>query len=73
MKSRRYTVGYRPSCPDYTIPEMRISGKWLKKIGFSIGDHVELVLGERQIIIRPAVDDVIPNMVEEAPGTVIPD
>jgi antitoxin component of MazEF toxin-antitoxin module len=52
---------------------MRISGKWLKKIGFSIGDHVELVLGERQIIIRPAVDDVIPNMVEEAPGTVIPD
>jgi antitoxin component of MazEF toxin-antitoxin module len=55
------------------MPEMRISGKWLSKIGFSIGDHVELVLDEKQIIIRPASEDQIPSMVEEAPDTEPPE
>jgi hypothetical protein len=73
MKNRRYTVGRRPGYPDDTMPEMRISGKWLNKIGFSIGDHVELVLEEKRIIIRPTSEDQIPSMVEEAPGTELPE
>jgi antitoxin component of MazEF toxin-antitoxin module len=73
MKNRRYTVGRRPGYLDDTMPEMRISGKWLNKIGFDIGDQVELVLEERQIVIRPAVEEQIPNMVEEAPDTEIPE
>lgn len=72
MKNRKYTVGRKPGYLDDTMPEMRISGKWLSKIGFSIGDHVELVLEEKQIIIRPASEE-IPSMVEEAPGTELPE
>lgn len=73
MKSkRRYTVCRKPGYLDNTTPEMRIAGKWMSSIGFHVGDHVDLILEENQIIIRPAVDE-IPNMVEEAPGTVIPD
>jgi antitoxin component of MazEF toxin-antitoxin module len=52
---------------------MRISGTWLARLGFSVGDHVELALENKQIVIRPAVDEVIPSMVEEAPGTEIPE
>jgi hypothetical protein len=75
MGKRRYTVGRRPGYYHYddTMPQMRISGRWMNKAGFNIGDHVDLIIEENQIIIRPAVDDEIPNMVEEAPGTVIPD
>lgn len=73
MKNRRYTVGRRPGYLDNEMPEMRISGKWLNKIGFDIGDHVELVLEEKQIVIRPAAEEEIPSMVEEAPGTEIPE
>jgi len=73
MKNRRYTVGRRPGYLDDTMPEMRISGKWLNKIGFDIGDHVELVLEEKQIVIRPVVQEEIPSMVEEAPGAEIPE
>lgn len=75
MKKRKYTVGRKPGYNRYddTMPEMRISGRWMSKIGFNIGDHVELVLEEKQIVIRPSVDDEIPNMVEEAPGTELPE
>lgn len=74
MKNRRYTIGRKVGYYlDGTTPEMRIAGKWLTKVGFNIGDHVELVLEEKQIVIRPAVEEEIPNMVEEAPGTELPE
>lgn len=66
-------MGRRPGYLDDTMPEMRISGRWLAKVGFDIGDHVELVVEDKRIIIRPAAEEEIPSMVEEAPGTEIPD
>lgn len=59
-----------PNRDSMTIPEMRIGGVWLAKLGFNVGDHVQLDLQRKQIVIRL---EEIPNMVEEAPGTVIPD
>ena len=73
MGKRTLTIYRKPSCDSNTVPEMRIRGVWLTKLGFNVGDRIDLILEENQIIIRPAVDEQIPNMVEEAPGTVIPD
>jgi hypothetical protein len=73
MSNRRLKVYRKTGCDSDTVPEMRISGAWLAKLGFSVGDHVELALDAKQIVIRPAVEEDIPNMVEEAPGTEIPE
>jgi len=71
MKHRRYTVGRRPGYYlDNTIPEMRIRGKWLTALGFKVGDHIQLAVENGRIVIRL---EEIPNMVEEAPGTEIPE
>jgi hypothetical protein len=75
MGKRRLKVYEKPGSYCYTskhVPEMRFGGAWMLKAGFHIGDHIDLIVEENQIVIRPAVDE-IPNMVEEAPGTVIPD
>ena len=75
MSKRRYTVGRRPGWQrDNTTPEVRIAGKWLSKIGFDIGDYIDLFIDNKQIIIRPAMDDdEIPEMVEELPGAKVPE
>lgn len=72
MESRKLKVYRKPGCLSSTVPEVRIRGVWLTKIGFNVGDEIELVLRDRQIVIRPAAEE-IPGMAEEAPGTVIPD
>lgn len=72
MSSRRLKVYRKPGCESSAVPEMRIRGVWLTRIGFNVGDEIELVLQDRQIVIRPAADG-IPDMVEEAPGTEIPE
>lgn len=76
MGKRRLKVYTKPGSYQYhrmDVPEMRIGGVWLSKIGFNIGDRIDLIVEENQIVIRHAVDDEIPEMLEEAPGTVIPD
>lgn len=70
MSNRRLKVYRKPGCDD-SVPEMRIQGVWLTRLGFNVGDHIELVLEEKQIVIRPAAEEQIPSMVEEAPGTEI--
>lgn len=52
---------------------MRIGGAWLSKAGFNTGDPIDLIVEDNRLVIRHAVDDDIPEMFEEAPGTVIPD
>jgi hypothetical protein len=73
---RRMKVYEKPGGHTYTssrqVPEMRIGGLWLSKAGFNIDDQIELVVEENQIVIRHAGDETL-GMVEEAPGTVIPD
>jgi hypothetical protein len=41
---------------------------WLSKLGFSIGDHVELALEDGRIVIRL---EQMPNIVEEAPDEML--
>ena len=76
MSNRKLKVYPKPGSylyNRYDVPEMRFGGVWMLKAGFSIGDHIDLIVEENQIVIRHATGDEIPNMVEEAPGTVIPD
>jgi antitoxin component of MazEF toxin-antitoxin module len=70
MSNKRLKVYRKPGCESDAVPEMRIRGVWLTKLGFNVGDHIELSLENKQIVIRP---ERIPNMVEEAPGTEIPE
>lgn len=73
---RRMKVYEKPGGYTYTsskhVPEMRIGGVWLSKVGFNVDDQIELIVEENQIVIRHAADDTL-GMFEEAPGTVIPD
>lgn len=50
MSTRRMKVYYRPGA--FSIPQMRFGGAWLSKLGFNIGDHIELTVEEEQITIR---------------------
>lgn len=68
MSSKRLTVGRVPRRQSRTIPEIRFGGMWLSKLGFSIGDHVELALEDGRIVIRL---EQMPNIVEEAPDEML--
>lgn len=57
MMKRKYTVGVKPGYTDNNTPEIRIGGKWLSKAGINVGDHVELSVDKKLIIICPAADD----------------
>lgn len=47
------------------VPEVRLAGKWFAKQGFNVGDYVDLILEENQIIIRHTPDEEVANLVEE--------
>lgn len=47
---RRLTVTRKPS--EKVVPFINVSGQWLEKAGFNIGDIVELEVSEGRIIIR---------------------
>jgi hypothetical protein len=72
MMKRKYTISRKPGYRiDNNTPYIRISGKWLSKIGFNVGDQIELAIDEKMIMISPACVDEVPNVEEEAPGTEI--
>lgn len=52
-KSRRYSVGYLPN-RGKPSPQLIISGKWLKELGFEVGSHYTLTRQAGQLIIRLA-------------------
>ena len=35
------------------VPELKISGIWLEKIGFKAGETVNITVREKQLIIEP--------------------
>ncbi|MFD1094113.1 SymE family type I addiction module toxin [Providencia vermicola] len=40
VKNRRYSVGYLPNNgKPNPSPQLTISGKWLKELGFEVGTH----------------------------------
>ncbi|MEY0536175.1 SymE family type I addiction module toxin [Providencia rettgeri] len=54
-KSRRYSVGYLPNRgKPNPSPQLIISGKWLKELGFEVGSHYTLTRQAGQLVIQLA-------------------
>ena len=49
MKKKIYTVG--ALCQNGFVPIIRITGKWLKKIGIDKGDKLSLIESQNMIIL----------------------
>lgn len=57
-KSRRYSVGYLPNRgKPNPSPQLIISGKWLKELGFEVGSHYTLTRQAGQLVIRLAENE----------------
>lgn len=55
VKTRRYSVGYLPNNgKPNPSPQLTISGKWLKELGFEVGTHYTLTRQAGQLIIQLA-------------------
>ena len=53
VKTRKYTVGYAPNRDrPNPSPQLTLSGKWLKEMGFEVGSHYTLTRQAGQLIIR---------------------
>lgn len=48
MKSKIYTIGYIQSSK---TPCIKITGQWLKKLGFNIGDKLSFNLENGKIVL----------------------
>ena len=58
MEERMMTV-YRGSTKDYEpVPKITIQGKWLEKMGFSIGDRLLVVCEENGLTISKVGNDL---------------
>ncbi|AMG67248.1 SymE family type I addiction module toxin [Providencia stuartii] len=56
VKTRQYTVGYAPN-RGKSNPQLTLSGKWLKEMGFEVGSHYTLTRQAGQLIIRLAENE----------------
>ncbi|HHR5902344.1 TPA: SymE family type I addiction module toxin [Providencia alcalifaciens] len=55
IKTRIYSLGYLPNKgKPNPSPQLTISGKWLKKLGFEMDSHYTLTRQVGQLIIRLA-------------------
>ncbi|HHR5846035.1 TPA: SymE family type I addiction module toxin [Providencia alcalifaciens] len=55
VKTRQYAVGYLPNRgKPNPRPQLTISGKWLKDLGFEVGSHFTLTRQTGQLIIQLA-------------------
>ncbi|MGG4665492.1 SymE family type I addiction module toxin [Providencia vermicola] len=55
VKNRRYSVGYLPNNgKPNPSPQLTISGKWLKELGFEVGTYYTLTRQAGQLIIQLA-------------------
>nr|WP_308410237.1 SymE family type I addiction module toxin [Providencia stuartii] len=58
VKTRQYTVGYAPNRgKPNPSPQLTLSGKWLKEMGFEVGSHYTLTRQAGQLIIRLSEGD----------------
>ena len=48
--SRKLTIGYMPGSGKQ-YPMIRLQGKWLEELGFTVGDRVVVTTDEERIII----------------------
>lgn len=35
------------------VPELRLSGVWLERSGFKVGDEVQITVKDQEIVIKP--------------------
>ena len=49
LQAKLENRAYKP----ITVPELKISGKWLKENGFSENKCVEIIYGEKYLLILP--------------------
>lgn len=56
-QARKSIVGYRPNGgrPN-PLPQLTIKGRWLKALGFTTGQKIEVITGPGQLIIRLATE-----------------
>lgn len=61
--SRLLTVGYSPEAPRRglrpsppPIPYLRLRGHWLRQAGFTVGQKVNLHIGDEYIMITPTAE-----------------
>lgn len=38
---------------DRIVPELRLCGVWLEQSGFRVGEHVQVIIKDQEIIIKP--------------------
>lgn len=48
-KYRLLATSYR----DRIVPELRLSGVWLERSGFRVGEQVQVTIKDQEIIIKP--------------------
>ena len=59
MTMRRLTITYQYYPSNTVIPVLRVQGCWLEKLGFKVGDKVEIYqVREDELIIRKVDDDI---------------
>ena len=56
MMERKLTVGYVPGDGKH-YPMIRLQGKWLEELGFSVGDRVVVMACEGRIVIVREEED----------------
>jgi len=53
-KQRKLTIASKhKGYPNRPVPELRLSGKWFKELGFAPGDKVSITVREGLILIQP--------------------
>ena len=48
--------------PAYIVPELKISGQWLRRVGFKAGHKVEVTIREGLLVIRPTKEKDCENL-----------
>ena len=58
-KKRLLTVSYLPEggSSNKHVPFLRMRGQWLRRIGFEIGDRVEVELRDGEMVLRKQINE----------------
>ena len=57
-KSRKLKVCCSTGNP---VPKINLQGKWIEEVGFSIGDYIEVVITNNQMIITKVEPSKVPT------------
>ena len=40
----------------HAVPEVRLIGQWLERSGFKIGEEIQVIVKDQEILIRPLTE-----------------